>query len=77
MTADQRQQAFNHATVLVSRAFPHRTTAIANLYLKWTQCAVYLQHVVNLKDCFREEKAQNPDFVPLQIYCDLNNQCQR
>jgi hypothetical protein len=77
MTAEERWQAFNDATVLVSRAFPHRTTIVANLYLKWDRCAVYLQHAISLKDCFREEKRRNSNFVPLQIYCELNNQCQR
>ncbi|OTA54814.1 Tetratricopeptide-like helical [Hypoxylon sp. EC38] len=77
MTPEQRQQAFNNATILVSKAFPRRDSNIAQLYLMWDRCALYLQHVISLKDCFREEKKANPKFVALQTYCDLNNACQR
>lgn len=77
MTPEQRQQAFNDATILVSKAFPRRDSNVAQLYLMWDRCAMYLQHVISLKDCFREEKESNPNFAALQTYCDLNNACQR
>ena len=77
MTPDEREQAFRDAAVLVARAFPRRDTAVAQLYLQWDRCAVYLQHVISLEDAFREEKALNPAFTPPQVYCDLNNMCQR
>ncbi|KAI1408047.1 hypothetical protein F5Y13DRAFT_205132 [Hypoxylon sp. FL1857] len=77
MTPEQRQKAFNDATILVSKAFPRRDSNVAQLYLMWDRCALYLQHVISLKDCFREEKKANPKFSALQTYCDLNNACQR
>ncbi|OTA87935.1 hypothetical protein M434DRAFT_130703 [Hypoxylon sp. CO27-5] len=77
MTPEQRQKAFNDATILVSKAFPRRDSNVAQLYLMWDQCALYLQHVISLKDCFREEKNANPSFVASPMYCDLNNACQR
>jgi hypothetical protein len=63
--------------MLVSHAFPRRDSDVAQLYLMWDRCALYLQHVLNLKDCFREEKKSNPTFTALKTYCDLNNACQR
>jgi hypothetical protein len=77
MTPQQRQQAFDDASVLVSRAFPRRDSKSAHLYLVWDRCALYVQHVISLKACFREEKKLNPEFAALQTYCDLNNACQR
>ncbi|KAF2259245.1 NB-ARC and TPR domain protein [Lojkania enalia] len=77
LTPKQRQEAFGNATVLVSRAFPRRDSNIAQLYLMWDRCVLYVQHVISLKDCFREEKKNNPEFRGLQTYCDLNNACQR
>lgn len=80
MTPEQKQEAFNNATILVSMAFPRHDSTVAQLYLMWDQCAVYLQHVVRLKDSFREERSKNganPKFSALQVYCDLNNACQR
>ena len=77
MTREQRQQSFNDATILVSLAFPRRDSASAQLYLMWTRCALYLEHVLSLKDCFREEKNAYPPFTALKLYCELNNACQR
>lgn len=77
MTPEERQQAFNDATVPVSQAFPRRDVNTANLWLMWEQCALYLQHVISLRDNWREEKKSNPKFFALQTYCDLNNACQR
>ncbi|KAI1418796.1 NB-ARC and TPR domain protein [Xylaria sp. FL1777] len=77
MGFEKRQIAFNDATVLVSKAFPRRDSNVAQLYLMWDRCALYLQHVISLKDCFREEHGYNPQFSVLQTYCDLNNACQR
>ncbi|KAK1771978.1 hypothetical protein QBC33DRAFT_616154 [Phialemonium atrogriseum] len=77
MTPEQRQQAFNDATILVSKAFPRRDSNVVQLYLMWDRCAMYLQYLISLKDCFREEKESNPNFAALQTYCDLNNAYQR
>ncbi|KAI1352908.1 Tetratricopeptide-like helical [Xylaria sp. FL0043] len=67
MGFEKRQIGFSDATILVSRAFPRRDS----------NCALYLQHVISLKDCFREEYGSNPHFSVVQTYCDLNNACQR
>jgi hypothetical protein len=77
MKPEQRQEAFNNAAVLVYKAYPRRDSNRANLYLMWDLCAMYLLHVINLKDCFREEKKLNPKFSTLSLYCNLNNSCQR
>lgn len=77
LTNEGRQQSFNDAAIIVSQAFPRRDSNIAQLYLMWEKCARYLQHVLHLKDCFREERKGNPTFTAPKTYCDLNNQCQR
>lgn len=63
--------------MLMSNAFPKRDTASAQMYLVWKKCALLLQHVLSLKDCFRKEKEENPHFKATQLYCELNNACQR
>ena len=68
MTAEQRQQSFNDAAILVSHAFPRRDSTVAQLYLMWARCGLYLQHVLSLKDCFREERKSNPGFSAPQTY---------
>lgn len=77
LTSSQRQKSFNDATILVSHAFPRRDSNVAQLYLMWDRCALYLKHVLALKDCFREEKKSDTGFSALKVYCDLNNACQR
>ncbi|KAK4141224.1 Tetratricopeptide-like helical [Dichotomopilus funicola] len=74
---DGRQQAFNNATIPLFQAFPRRDSKILQLYLLWDRCAVYLQHVMSLKDCFLQEKESKPKFTVLQAYCELSNSCQR
>ncbi|KAF2009002.1 hypothetical protein BU24DRAFT_468404 [Aaosphaeria arxii CBS 175.79] len=79
MTPEQRQIGFNKAVGLIHYAFPRRDDNLlaADLYQSWDQCAELLCHVICLKNCFREEMERNPEFRALQIYCDLNNSCQR
>lgn len=77
MTPEQRQQSFNDASILLSQAFPRKNKDTAQLYLLWSLCGAYRPHVINLKDCFLEEKKSNPKFYALQTYCDMNNACQR
>ena len=77
MTREQRQQSFNDATILVSLAIPRRDSASAQLYLMWTRCALYLEHVISLEDFFREGIKASPEFTVLKTYCELNNACQR
>lgn len=77
MTPERRQQSFSDASVLLSHAFPRKNKDTAQLYLLWSRCAVYRPHVINLKDCFLEERKFNSSFYALQAYCDMNNACQR
>jgi hypothetical protein len=77
MTPEERNWSFNDAAVLVSQAFPQRDSNIAQLYLMWERCALFLPHVLALKDCFREEKKANPLFTAPTTYCELSNACQR
>lgn len=77
MTPEQRQQCFNNATILVASAFPRQDTKSAQLYQKWKTCALYLQHVLSLRDNFGEELKVNPAFFVSTSYCELNNACQR
>lgn len=77
MTAEQRQQCFNDASILVASAFPRKDTEFAQLYHMWKPCSLYLQHVLSLRDFFREELASNARFAALKLYCELNNACQR
>lgn len=77
MTPEQRQQAFNDATVLVASAFPRKDSAFSQLYHMWKRCSLHVSHVLSLRDFFREEIKANPNFSALAIYCQLNSSCQR
>ncbi|TVY82554.1 hypothetical protein LSUE1_G002863 [Lachnellula suecica] len=77
MTPEQRNQSFDDAAVLISHAFPRRDSNVAQLYLMWERCALFLPHVLSLKDRFREEKKANPLFTAPRTYCELSNACQR
>ena len=77
MGLEDRQQSFNDATILVSAAFPRKDAEFSQMYHRWSTCALYLPHVLSLRDSFREEHRADPTFSALMIYCDLNNACQR
>lgn len=77
MSLEERQKSFNDATLLVSAAFPRKDAEFAQMYHSWKLCSLYLPHVLNLRDCFREEKEAHPKFSALVPYCKLNNACQR
>jgi hypothetical protein len=77
MSFEQKQQTFLDASVLVSAAFPRRNPELGELFTMWPICAKYLQHVLYLKDHFREQQRANTRFSASTIYCELNNSCQR
>lgn len=77
LTLEQRKNAFNNATALVANAFPQRGSYDATLFAMWKKCAMYLPHVLRLKNCFREEHGADSSFIASPLYCDLNNMCQR
>ena len=77
MGPEDRQKSFNDATMLVSAAFPRKDAEFAQMYHRWKFCALYLPHVLSLRDSFREEEKSNSEFSALMLYCDMNNACQR
>jgi hypothetical protein len=77
MTPEQQQQSFNNSTILVALAFPRQDAEFAQMYRKWNLCSLYLPQVLSLRDNFREEASAKPEFSALQLYCELNNACQR
>lgn len=77
MTPQQRQQSFNDAATLVASAFPRKDSQNAQLYHFWNTCSLHLQHVLSLRDYFREELRDNSKFSATKSYCELNNRCQR
>jgi hypothetical protein len=77
MSPEDRQKSFNDASLLLSAAFPRKDTEFSQMYHSWKQCALYLPHVLSLRDSFRDEKKANSKFSALMEYCSLNNACQR
>ncbi|KAH8807474.1 P-loop containing nucleoside triphosphate hydrolase protein [Xylogone sp. PMI_703] len=77
MSPEDRQKSFDDATILVSAAFPRKDDEFAHMYHMWKPCALYLPHVLSLRDSFREEKKANSTFSASVLYCSLNNACQR
>ncbi|OAQ97307.1 hypothetical protein LLEC1_00074, partial [Akanthomyces lecanii] len=53
---EERQKFFYHAVDLLYRAFPKQTDENKNqLYQHWTECNRLLQHVLSLKDNFKQD----------------------
>ncbi|EHK22215.1 uncharacterized protein TRIVIDRAFT_191059 [Trichoderma virens Gv29-8] len=73
LSPEERQQAFNNAVVLVYNAFPKQSDATNKnqLYQKWTQCNLCLQHVLCLKDNFKEERRRSEKFTASLLFCKL------
>jgi hypothetical protein len=72
----QRHHAFHSAAAIISKALP-RFDFFLESRLTWRRYAEHLPHVMYLRDCFCKERARNNGFQAQQIYCDLNNVCQR
>lgn len=76
MTPAQRQKSFSHAAFLIWRAFPKQDATEVQLYKKWKACEKYIQHVLALKDAFKEQVKQQRsfraplDFVNLMLACE-------
>ncbi|UKZ73821.1 hypothetical protein TrVFT333_001474 [Trichoderma virens FT-333] len=79
LSPEERQQAFDNAVVLVYNAFPKQSDATNKnqLYQKWTQCNLCLQHVLCLKDNFKEERRRSEKFTASLLFCKLLEDCQR
>ncbi|GAW14062.1 hypothetical protein ANO14919_034540 [Xylariales sp. No.14919] len=76
---EERQRAFDNAVVLISNAFPKQSDATNKnqMYQHWTQGNRCLQHVLCLKDHFREEFKHSNKFRASFLFCDLLKDCQR
>ncbi|KAL7929497.1 P-loop containing nucleoside triphosphate hydrolase protein [Trichoderma chlorosporum] len=79
LSPEERQQAFNNAVVLIYNAFPKESDATNKnqLYYQWTQCNRCLQHVLCLKDNFKEERKHSDKFKASSLFCELLKDCQR
>jgi hypothetical protein len=75
----ERQQAFNNAVALVYHAFPKQSdgTNKNQLYKQWIQGNRCLQHVLSLKDHFREQYRFSKRFKASPQLCELLKDCQR
>ena len=77
LSREQREKSFNSTVTLVHIIFPKEDAAKGQMYDEWGTCNQYLQHVLNLKDCFMEERKLSNNFkAPLQ-FCELLARCQR
>ena len=75
------QKAFCEASILMYNAFPKRPkepgAARANLYNVWDRCQLWLQHVLQLKSSFMQERKRDPSFSACRETCETWVQCQR
>ena len=75
------QKAFCEASILLYNAFPKRPkkpgAARANLYNVWDRCQLWLQHVLQLKSSFMQERKRDPSFSACRETCETWVQCQR
>ena len=78
---EARQRAFFEASILMYNAFPKRPkkagAARANLYNVWGTCQLWLQHVLQLKSSFMQERNREPGFLACRETCETWVQCQR
>lgn len=75
------QKAFFEASILMYNVFPKRPkeagAARANLYNVWDKCQLWLQHVLQLKSSFLQERKRHPNFSACRETCETWVQCQR
>ncbi|KXH65594.1 hypothetical protein CSAL01_03236 [Colletotrichum salicis] len=78
MTPENRQKSFIEASHLMENVFPKRLDGkIATMYNMWEQCQLWVQHVLQLKNCFRLEKRRDPGFYACTKTCAMWAQCGR
>ncbi|KAE8313083.1 hypothetical protein BDV41DRAFT_577036 [Aspergillus transmontanensis] len=75
----ERQKAFNNAVALVYHVFPKQSDENNQNQLchQWNQCNYLLQHVLTLKDNFKEERRHTNDFRASSKFCKLLQDCKR
>ncbi len=77
MSAEERQQSFNDATIFLWTSFPGLDPEAQQLYPVWSTCALYLPHVLTMMNAFKQEVKSTPEFKVLVQYCRLNNNVAR
>ncbi|PIG79027.1 hypothetical protein AARAC_003611 [Aspergillus arachidicola] len=75
----ERQKAFNNAVALVYHVFPKQSDENNQnqLYHQWNECNYFLQHVLTLKNNFKEERRHTNDFHASFKFRKLLQDCQR
>lgn len=77
LSQEDRQRHFNNAVMLLHDSFPKEDLSKGQLYDRWDLCNRYLQHVLNLRDCFVEEAKASEKFKAPWEFCSLLSNCQR
>lgn len=65
------QRFFYYTTCLLFEAFPQSDAKKGQLYDRWTECQRYLQHVLNLKNQYKEAATSTQPLVPSLKFCML------
>ncbi|EKJ79604.1 hypothetical protein FPSE_00289 [Fusarium pseudograminearum CS3096] len=69
--------SFEDAVKLVYHQYPKMGEKKGQLYDEWSRCDALLQHVISLKDCFREIRNSDKKFKAIWEFCELLRECQR
>lgn len=77
LDAEDLQQSFNDAVSLVYSVFPKQDDEKNQLYKQWARCNAYAQHVISLKDSFKECHEASRSFRATSNFCALLAECQR
>lgn len=65
------QHFFYYTTCLLFEAFPQSDAKKGQLYDRWTECQRYLQHVINLKNQYKEAATSKQPLAPSLKFCML------
>ena len=77
MAARDRQRAFEDSTKLLFAAFPGTDGTTGQLYDRWAQCRLFLQHVFSLMENYKKESAGSEGLQPIPQFCGLLCACAR
>ncbi|RSL84309.1 hypothetical protein CEP51_004011 [Fusarium floridanum] len=69
-----RRDAHAKASKLLYLAFPQRAPQLQHY---WERCSLYVQHIMALKDAFKEDHQQNPEFTACREFCEVATTCER
>ncbi|KAK1706800.1 hypothetical protein BDP67DRAFT_413557 [Colletotrichum lupini] len=71
------QEMFNNTVALISCVLPRGDIEKGQLYDSWDWYDRFLQHVMNLRDVFEEERKASHTFTAPQRFCEILNDYQR